>query len=649
MNAVEGERDAGAAGEPSDPEPSSVAQWSWSPATDEVVWSDGLFRLLRRPAGVQPTLEETITQVEGPGRPAARSFVDAARRGSVPPEVVFRVVRGDGEVRELESKVTVERAADGSLVRVSGLTRDVTDRRAPVGGERPAEVGGERRLREFVDGLPLAAVELDDRGNVVFANPATAELLGCPIDQILGAAWFERFVPADQWELVRPMYTSYVRTGQGPGAFEHEVVRCDGERRTVRWRGRTIERTDGRIVGVIGFGEDITDRLRVEEDRRVLVARLQQAQKMDAVGRLAGGIAHDFNNILTAIRSCGELLRDISVDPLAAELLDEIDAASRRASELTRRLLTFGRREIASPRPVDPGMLVGELEPTLRHMVGEDVELTIVLSPDVPMICADRALLEQVIFDLAANGREAMPGGGVLRIEVDGVNLGPDDPRARAELTVGRFARVRVRDTGVGMSEDVKARIFEPFFTTRSGGSGLALATAFAIARQHGGALSVASEPGDGATFELMLPARAVTAEGPTTPPPKPSSRERRTILVADDEVAVRRVFARALRAWGYEVLEAGDGIEALALAGAHDGPIDLLLTDVVMPGLDGRRLAERLAERQPGLRVLFVSGHTTDEVLRRGVQEDRVAFLHKPFTPRELAARVVEVLAAPD
>ena len=620
-----------------------VGHWELTLATGEIFWSDELYRIHGLEPGSVPASDELLfSQIDAPSRARARAAAEAALVASAPIDLELRIVRPDGAPRDVLSRICVERR-DGAPERLFGTTLDITERKRA----EEAQVASERRFRQIIETAPLATVALDPAGVVTFANPALASLLGRTTDQIVGARWFESFVPVDQHEVVLPMFDEILRSGRAPEQFDNDVVVLGGARRTVRWRTTVLRDAAGAAIGTLSFGEDITERLHLEEQRRTLMARMQQAQKMEAIGRLAGGVAHDFNNILTAIRSCTELLRDLCPEPGQAELLQEIEVASGRATELTRRLLAFGRRQIVAPRRLDPRAVVVDLEEMLRPLLGEDVALVVRATGDVPVVRADRGQIEQLLTNLAINAREAMPEGGTLRIEVDGVTLGPDDLRTRAELSPGRFARIRVIDTGIGMADEVRERIFEPFFTTRATGSGLGLATAFAIASQHGGALGVESAPGCGATFELLLPAAAEGAERVAAPAPA-ARRVRETILVAEDEASVRRVLVRALRAWGYEVLEAADGIEALALAGAFVGPIDALLTDVLMPGLDGRQLAEALAHRRPGLRVLFVSGHTNDAVLRRGVQDDRVAFLHKPFTPRELAAKLREVLCAP-
>jgi nitrogen-specific signal transduction histidine kinase/CheY-like chemotaxis protein len=391
-------------------------------------------------------------------------------------------------------------------------------------------------------------------------------------------------------------------------------------------------------------GHDVTERKRLEEQYR-------QAQKLEAVGRLAGGVAHDFNNLLTVSNGYADLLpAHVRGDDEAREAVEEIRRAGERASSLTRQLLTFSRNQVLQPRLLDLNAIIAVTGKMLRRLLGEDIALAVTLDPALGRVRADPGHLEQVLLNLCVNARDAMPRGGKLTIETRNVEL--DDAFARAHLEVrpGPYVLLAVSDTGVGMTAEVKAHIFEPFFTTKGlgKGTGLGLATVYGILQQSGGAIGVYSEAGRGTTFKVYLPrADGSGPEEGDRPEAAATPRGNETVLVAEDEGPVRVLVGEVLRAYGYGVLEANDGAEAIRVAEGNAGPIDLLVTDVVMPGMSGRALAQHLALR-PSLKVLYVSGYTDDAVVRHGVLEAETAFLQKPFRPDDLARKVRAVLDAP-
>ena len=386
---------------------------------------------------------------------------------------------------------------------------------------------------------------------------------------------------------------------------------------------------------------DTTARKRLEDE-------LRQAQKMEAVGRLAGGVAHDFNNLLTVIQGRSALLQAhlAAGDPLRRHV-DLIEQAGSRAAALTRQLLAFSRKQVIDPKVLDLNALVAGLEPMLRRLLGEDIELVTASTPPVDRVMADPGQLEQVIMNLVVNARDAMPRGGALRIETMTAELDAQYAKLHPGTLPGRYVMLAVSDTGIGMDAATKARIFEPFFTTKGEqGTGLGLATVYGIVKEAGGTVRVYSEPGLGATFKVFLPgvaeAAARPAAGPDAAPP-PGGTE--TLLLVEDEESLRHLTQEILAGQGYTVLEARHGGEALLVAGQHAQPIHLVLTDVIMPGLSGRQLAERLTQMRPGLRVLYMSGYTAGAIEQHGVLEPGMDFLPKPFTPAQLLHTVREVL----
>jgi len=448
----------------------------------------------------------------------------------------------------------------------------------------------------------------------------------------------------------------HIRPAEDVPRLRHQVAKLEeGFVEAGEWRHR---KKDGTIIDVditrhtltfagrpaaLAMALDVTR-------RKSLESQLLQAQKMEAIGRLAGGVAHDFNNLLTIIFGSSDvLLEDLSGDyPHRAEV-EEIMKAARRAASLTRQLLAFSRRQVLELQVLDLNALVANLEGMLRRLIGEDVEFRTVLTPARGTVLADPGQLEQVIMNLAVNARDAMPQGGKLTIETAVADLDESYAQAHIPVKPGSYMMLAVSDTGIGMDVETKAHLFEPFFTTKEKGkgTGLGLAMVYGIVKQTGGYVWVYSEPGRGTTFKIYLP-RVEAAPEPLVPKPAPVSlRGSETVLMVEDEEAVRRLIRKVLETRGYVVIAAEGGAEALRLANAHDGVIHLLVTDVVMPGMSGRDLAQYLGSVRPETKVLYLSGYTDDAIIQHGVLEPGIAFLQKPFTPQGLARKVRQVLDA--
>jgi two-component system cell cycle sensor histidine kinase/response regulator CckA len=406
---------------------------------------------------------------------------------------------------------------------------------------------------------------------------------------------------------------------------------------------------------------DVTREVELEEQFR-------QAQKMEAVGRLAGGVAHDFNNLLTVIHLSTRLMeRNLHPEDSLWPHVERIQEAGRRAANLTKQLLAFSRREIAEPQVLDLNQVLGDLDKMLQRLIPEDIEVTTRLTDDLWPVRIDPTQIEQVVVNLAVNAGDAMPGGGKLTIETANVTLDAAYAAHHLEVEPGEYVLLAVSDNGVGMTAEIKARIFEPFFTTKEKGkgTGLGLATVFGIVKQNQGHVWVYSEPDQGTTFKIYLPRAGMPRAGmpragiphvsedartPSHLPTRgaaPTARGSETLLLVEDESGVRELVRDILAAQGYRVLAAQDGVEALQVAGKHEGPIHLLVTDVVMPRLSGRALADQLRSGRPEMRVLFTSGYTDNAIVRHGVLEEGVHFLSKPFELETLARKVQEVLDA--
>jgi signal transduction histidine kinase/DNA-binding response OmpR family regulator len=427
-----------------------------------------------------------------------------------------------------------------------------------------------------------------------------------------------------------------------PYDLDLELITATGRRISVRATGvPTMER--GRTTKITGAFQDITDRKRIE-------AQLSQSQRLEAIGQLAGGIAHDFNNLLTAIRGYSELAqRGLEQDDPRRSDIDEVIANADRAAALTRQLLAFSRNQALQPQVLDPAAIVESIVPTLRRLLGEHVELASHQAPGLGRITVDPSQLEQVIVNLAVNARDAMPDGGKLTIELSNVEFDPADVASHPGAVPGLYVLLAVSDTGIGMDEETRVRIFEPFFTTKEPGkgTGMGLATVYGIVKQSRGFIYVYSEPLHGTTFRIYLP--RVTEERPAAvtenPAARPSSSGTETILLVEDEPAVRGFARHTLEDHGYIVLDAASGADALSIVASHAGPIALLVTDVVMPGLQGPQLAEQLTAARPELRTLYVSGFAENSVTHHGVPDHGVAFLPKPFSAETLSRAVRRVI----
>jgi nitrogen-specific signal transduction histidine kinase len=399
---------------------------------------------------------------------------------------------------------------------------------------------------------------------------------------------------------------------------------------------------EANVEGIVLNFRDTSERRRLEE-------QFMQAQKIEAIGRLAGGVAHDFNNLLTVINGYSELALDmLGTDAPLYDSVDEILKAGVRASSLTNQLLAFSRRQVLAPKVFNLNSIVSDMERMLRRLIGEDIHLVTVLYPALASVQADPGQLEQAIMNLAVNSRHAMPQGGQLTVETANVYLDDAYTRQHRMVVPGSYVMLAVSDTGLGMDEKTQARIFEPFFTTKEKGegTGLGLSMVYGFVRQSGGHIWVYSEPGKGTTFKIYLPSIQASAAKPAKPQrPEKLAGGCETVLVVEDEEGVRKLIRSVLQQAGYTVLEAPNGAEALRLCESHSEPIDLAISDVVLPHIGGRELADALVSLRPQMNVLFMSGYTDDAVVRHGIINLAVPFLQKPFTPAALAKKVREVL----
>ncbi|MGE5645160.1 MAG: ATP-binding protein [Acidobacteriota bacterium] len=495
-----------------------------------------------------------------------------------------------------------------------------------------------RRLQAIIDASPLAIIRLDAEGNVVNWNSAAERILGWTEQERAGLPFPSQEGQADSLhDLLAGAARGDVLVG-----LETHTLRKDGRPVELRLWTAPLVGASGAIRGSVLIAADFTEQRQLEE-------QLAQAQKMEAIGRLAGGVAHDFNNVITIVSGYGYMLLEGNKEnPELREAAEEVLKAADRAAALASQLLSFSRRQVIQPRPLDLNGVVRNIQKMLVRVIGEDIELVTLLRPDVGAIKADSGQLDQVLLNLVLNARDAMPGGGKLTIETANATLDETYGRTHAGVVPGEYAMLAVSDTGSGMDAETRAHIFEPFFTTkdRGKGTGLGLSTVYGIVKQHGGDIWVYSEPGRGSTFKIYLPRIAgaeAGADGCGAESAATSGTE--TVLVVEDEDSVRKLVREILEQRGYRVLEAGSGAAALEVGENCGDPIDLLVTDVVMPKMNGRDLSEALSMLRPQMKTLYLSGYTGEGVFERGLLDRSAEFLQKPFTPETLVRKVRDVL----
>ncbi|HYJ46250.1 MAG TPA: PAS domain S-box protein, partial [Pyrinomonadaceae bacterium] len=576
---------------------------------------------IRPPAEVPPLLENLAKVHEG---------IDKAG--------TWRHLRKDGTIItvEITSHQLVFAGRHAELV----LVNDVTERQKAEAALKEAEENYRSIFENAVEGIYQSA----PNGRFVSANPALARILGYESTEELieqrSKVSEEHYVDPDSYrELQRRLGAHGVVLGH-----ECEVYRKDRRKIWTRENTRTIRAPSGAVSYYEGSIEDISERKGLEE-------QLRQAQKMEAIGRLAGGVAHDFNNMLAIIMIHSDLtLRNLKPEDPLYHRFDEIKKAGERASTLTRQLLAFSRKQVQKLRVINLNTVIVDMEKMLRRLIGEDIGMRTVLQEELGSVKADPGQIEQVVMNLVVNTRDAMPEGGKLTIETRNVYL--DETYAANHIAVepGYYVMMAISDTGIGMDKKTQQRIFDPFFTTKEvgKGTGLGLSTVYGIIKQTGGNIWVYSEPGRGTTFKIYLPRVDERAEEVGHNSTAELALGTETILLAEDEELVRHLAREVLEMHGYNVLEAANGGAAFLICERHQGPIHMLLTDVVMPEMGGGELAKRLASIRPEMRVLYMSGYTDNAIVHHGVLDEGANFIQKPFSADALAQKVREILDAP-
>jgi len=658
--------------------------WDWNVQTNEVWWNDNLQALFGYPAKDVPRAFAFWYQGM---HPEDRERVVASMRAALEAGQPYwtgeyRFRRVDGSYADVIDRARVLYAADGRGIRMIGSVRDITARKQTV-KRQAAQLAVSRVLAEsgplgeVAPKLLQAICEtVGWEVGAIWHVDETAALLRCDAVWQKPGTGTEAFaactrgvtfamgvgLPGRVWEKQAPMWIPDVlRDSNFPraavaaksglhGAIGFPILLGDEVMGVLEFFSQDVRPPDDELLHMMA---EIGIKVGQFIQRGLLEEQLRQSQKMEAVGRLAGGIAHDFNNVLTVINGYSQLLLDgAGIAEPQREQMEEIRKAGERAAALTQQLLAFSRRQVLAPKPLDLNRLVADMDGLLRRLIGEHIELVTELSSRLGLVKADPSQMEQVIMNLVINARDAMAQGGRVTIRTTGV--GPHEAPLQAPdgLQAGSYVMLAVSDTGCGMSPETQTHMFEPFFTTkgRGKGTGLGLATVYGIVKQSGGHILVTSGPTEGTTVRVYLPEDRQAAAVVSAPDPAPvrSSNGTETVLLVEDEDAIRLLLGRELRARGYVVLEADDGLGAMQLVAATAGAIHLLITDVVMPRLGGRELAQELAEARPDMKVLFMSGYTDDEMVRSGVLRAEAAFIQKPFTPEELGRKVREVLDAP-
>jgi PAS domain S-box-containing protein len=581
------------------------------------------------------TLEKIISHVhpaDGPRVVAAVQHAhDPAGDGAF--DIEHRIFDRQGRLRwlQMRSRTQFKSDAAGQLApsRTIGAVQDITARR--IADERL------RVLDTVLSSSARAIAVANPNGILTFANAAVHRLWGyAASEELVGRSLFELWQTADD-----PTSALLRLRDDRIQKLETSATRVDGTSFYLEVTAEAVCDTSGALTQVLVTFSDITDRKQLEE-------QLMQAQKMESIGRLAGGIAHDFNNLLTVISTGLEFcLRPLPAgDPTRARLIDVVEA-TQSAAALTRQLLAFSRKEIIAPKVLDLNEVIRRTERMILRLIGEDIELRVICAEGLTPISFDPSQVEQILVNLAVNARDAMPAGGCLTIETSAVSV-DDDTGARNGAAPRRpYALLAVSDNGAGMSGDVRAHLFEPFFTTKQPGrgTGLGLPMVYGAVQQNGGRIEVLSEPNEGTTFRIYLPAAEGLPQRPPTPEPSAAGQRSATTLLVEDDTVVRRLAKDALTSVGYHVHAFGDPVEALqALPSLRPVP-ELLITDVIMPGMNGKVLATRVADLLPDIRVLFVSGYTEDFIVERGVLQAGIEFLAKPYTLDQLERRAREVL----
>jgi PAS domain S-box-containing protein len=617
-----------------------VGYWEDDVEANRLSWSAQACAVIGLPPTERERAWDEFRQLVHPDdRPAVDDARARVHRGEALRRLGFRTILTDGTTRWVETVAEPVRNQHGEIVRVVGAIQDVSDRKAAEGALR----GSEERLRLALQATGLGPWDWNLTTNEVVFWPEWKRQIGYEPHEISGGyqEWESRVHPDDR-ERVLAALRAYLAGKQPEYAAEFRLRHKNGSYRWIYTRGVTVSDDTAKKTHMIGCHLDITERKQLEEQYR-------QSHKMQAIGQLAGGIAHDFNNLLTAINGYAELVAaELPSSHSSQQDVRQIRAAAMSAAALTRQLLAFSRRQILKPQVLVIDRTLYRMQQLLTRIIGENIELTIKPWASGRVI-ADAGQIEQVVINLAVNARDAMPEGGKLLVETADVDLDAMFVAHHPGAAIGRHVMIAVSDTGSGMDAETRAHLFEPFFTTKPAGrgTGLGLATVYGIVKQSGGSISVYSERGIGTTFKIYLPATNTASEPPAIAAATSALRGTETVLVVEDQGAVRDLIEKTLRRFGYTVIAAGTTSQASTAVRRHTGPIDVMLTDVVLPDGNGREAARRMLAIRPSMRVLYMSGYTDEAIVHHGALHEGVAFIQKPFTAEQIVHKIREVLDA--
>jgi len=609
---------------------------SWNPAAEKIFgWT------------ADEAVGRVIPVVRDGEMDELKALIERVWSGEIIRNMEVRRQRKDGSILTVSLSAAPIRGHDGAPVGVMSILTDITEHR-----RAEAALEEERALLEqIMASSPMGIALLDAHGSIVYMNPAGTRILRIPSDEVMGKPVEELDVEVQSPEGSRlegdSDYQKVLETGASFTGLQRVVVLRDGSRISIQLNIAPVNDPDGQPRAVIMLFEDITRRMEEQKKREEIEAELRQAQKLEAVGRLAGGVAHDFNNMLAVIMGAAEMaLPEVEEGSSLHEDLQHINNAAERSADLTRQLLAFSRKQIIRPRVLNLNEIIQVQEKMLRRLIGEDIQVHLALQEDLWKVRVDPSQVDQILANLLVNARDAIPGVGRVSIDTENVLLDQDHARPDMPVQDGGYVLLAVSDNGIGMDRETRDRIFEPFFTTKDQhkGTGLGLSTVYGIVQQAHGIIHVQSEEGIGTTFKIYLPRWEGEAEGSTGGATQ-SLRGTETVLVVEDEPSILSLAQRFLEDQGYTVMTARTPMEAIGMVHENRGPIHLLLTDVVMPGMNGKQLQARISEILPKIRTLFMSGYTADVIAQRGVLEEDVEFIQKPFSMTTLTQRVREVL----
>ena len=622
-----------------------IGYWQWDIKTGDVEWSEGVFSIFQQdPDTFKPQIDSIMALSPWPeDHKREQELMKKAVQNHETGTYEQRFLLPDGQTGYYLSTFQGMYDKNDELIAMRGTVQDITSRKRYEEALRISE----SRFRELVEMLPEAIFETTIDLNIIFANQRAHDLFGYTREDLAaGLNGVDMIAPRDRSRLLDNMAKHLNGLNEGPR--EYTAQKKDGTTFPILFHAGPIIK-DGEATGFRGILFDITEQKNVEMEKNRLEEQYRQAQKVESIGRLAGGVAHDLNNLLTPILGYSEILmEDLASDPLYEEPVEEINKAALGARELVSQLLAFGRKQTLEYKTLDMNKIVKGVEKLLHHTIREDIDIKISVSDTPQTIKADIVQMEQVILNMAINARDAMPDGGILTIETDTVIHDESYVKKHFGVKTGAFVMLAISDTGCGMDEETRVKIFEPFFSTKGKqGTGLGLATVYGTVKQHGGNIFVYSEPGKGTTFKVYLPFHGDIPLDSLKSKTDVQYRNRgsETILLAEDNKKVRTFTQRILKEQGYKVLEAVDGNNALELLDSYEGVVHLLLTDVIMPGMNGRDLYKKASLKRPDLKVLYMSGYTDAVIDHHGILEEGLSFIQKPFSLDKFSAKIREVL----